>query len=200
MFTLLSVILGYLIGSISTSTIISKQIAHIDIREHGSGNAGATNTLRVLGTKWGILVLLLDAIKGMIAIYIAYLLTSGHSTFALYLSAIAAVIGHNWPIFFGFRGGKGVATTIGVFLVLIPIPALLAGIIAIVVVLISRYVSLGALIFTIFTPIFVAILNQKFFGSLLFASIIAVLSIYRHRENIIRLSQGRENKIFSKKL
>ncbi|WP_197459995.1 glycerol-3-phosphate acyltransferase, partial [Alicyclobacillus mali (ex Roth et al. 2021)] len=121
-FGLLAVVISYLIGSISTSTLLVRWISGRDIRSVGSGNAGATNTMRTLGLKWGVLVLVFDGLKGAIALWIADALVP-HGTWALALSAVAVVVGHNWPVFFGFRGGKGIATTIGVLLWLAPLPA-----------------------------------------------------------------------------
>jgi len=198
MLLILSVIFAYLIGSISFSTLVGKWFAKLDIREHGSGNAGATNTLRVLGLKWAIVVLAADIFKGMVAIFIAWSFGHGNPVYA-YLSGLAVIIGHNWPVYFGFRGGKGIATTIGVLALLMFIPALLAGILAILLVVLTRFVSLGALVFTILTPVFVILLHQPT-NSALFATIVAVFSVYRHRANIVRLVQGKENRVFSRKL
>jgi glycerol-3-phosphate acyltransferase PlsY len=192
------VILAYLIGSISPSTLFGKWIAHIDIREHGSGNAGATNTLRVLGPRVAVLVLLLDILKGMLAIAIAW--NVGHGgPWTTYLSGLAVIVGHNWPVFFGFRGGKGVATTIGVLLLTMPTPALLAGLIAIALVILTRIVSVGALVFAVLTPVFLVLLEPYRTGALLFSAVVAVMSIYRHRKNIERLLKGQENRIFTKR-
>ena len=196
MLFILSVVMAYLIGSISSSTLVGKWFAHIDIRDHGSGNAGATNTLRVLGLKWALVVLTVDILKGMAAVFIAWWLGNGNPWFA-YLTGLAAIIGHNWPIYFGFRGGKGIATTIGVLALLMFIPAIIAGVIAILLVLLTRYVSLGALVFTILTPVFVIIL-EKNPNAGIFAAIVALFSIYRHRTNIVRLVRGKEHRIFSR--
>lgn len=198
MVLVLSVIVAYLIGSISSSTLVGKWFAHIDIREHGSGNAGATNTLRVLGLKWALVVLAVDILKGMAAIFIAWYLGHGNPLFS-YLSGLAVIIGHNWPLYFGFRGGKGIATTIGVLALLMFVPALLAGILAILLVIVTRYVSLGALVFTILTPVFVLLLHHGT-NAAIFAGIVAVFSIYRHKGNIVRLVKGQESRVFSRKL
>jgi acyl phosphate:glycerol-3-phosphate acyltransferase len=192
---LLAVIIGYLLGSISPSMIISKLVGHTDIRKYGSGNAGATNTLRLLGVKWAVIVLLLDIVKGILAVWLASALTHGNMA-AMYLTGLSVVCGHNWPIFYRFHGGKGIATTIGVLVILLTLPAVIAGVIAIVLVAATRYVSLGALTFTILTPIFVALTHHST-SALIFASAIAVMSIYRHRENIARLAKGEESRIFS---
>ncbi|GLV12629.1 glycerol-3-phosphate acyltransferase 2 [Alicyclobacillus hesperidum] len=192
----LSVVIAYIIGSISTSTLVVRLVSGRDIREEGSGNAGATNTMRAIGTKWGVVVLLADALKGMIALWIALALTRG-SVIAAAVSAIAVVVGHNWPIFFGFRGGKGIATTIGVLLWLAPIPTVIAGVICLIAIALTRYVSLGSLILTVLVPIIVAVWFMH--TAVLVASIVlALLSIYRHRSNIARLVRGQERRIFDK--
>ncbi len=198
MLTLIAVVIAYLIGSISTSTILSRVIAGTDVRKHGSGNAGATNMVRLLGIKWGIVVLVVDALKGVAAVIIAVLLCHGQIV-GTYLSALAVIAGHNWPLFFGFRGGKGIATTIGVCLSVHQVvgPALLSGLVAIVLLLLTRYVSLASLCFTVLTPIFVGILGRGI-TTIVFTGIIALFSLYRHRQNITRLVRGQEHRLFSR--
>ncbi|QYY44497.1 glycerol-3-phosphate 1-O-acyltransferase PlsY [Aneurinibacillus thermoaerophilus] len=191
------ILLSYLLGSVSFSILVVKKIAKIDIREHGSGNAGATNTLRVLGKGPGIAVLLLDAAKGAIAVGLASWLTKGND-WVIVLSGIAAIVGHNWPVFFGFRGGKGVATTIGTLLALTPVPALIAVAVTIVVIAITRYVSLGSLVF--FTLIPIILLTQgASFVYIAGTFMIAILGYMRHVGNIKRLLQGTERKLGEKK-
>jgi len=189
---ILAILVGYLLGSISTSTILGKLIAGIDIREHGSGNAGATNTLRVLGPKVAGLVFLVDALKGILAVLLARALDVS-DTFVV-LTGVAVIFGHNWPVFFNFRGGKGVATTIGVMFSLVPAAATGAALIALIVLFLSRYVSLASLIFTCLLPIVIA--NNGYHQAYIwFGIVVAVLSLWRHRENIKRLLKGRESKI-----
>ncbi|MDQ0337754.1 glycerol-3-phosphate acyltransferase PlsY [Caldalkalibacillus uzonensis] len=195
------VILSYGLGSISFSYIVSRKLAGIDIREHGSKNAGATNTLRVLGVGPAVLVLLLDALKGSLAVLLALWLTT--DPLWPVLAGLAAIIGHNWPAFFGFKGGKGVATTIGVVAVLTFVPGLLAGIIAISAIALFRYVSFGSLIFVTLLPLMIFILDR--FTALIYpteyilgAGVIMVLSYIRHRSNIVRLIRGQENKLGGK--
>ena len=144
---------------------MGRLVAGIDIRHHGSGNAGATNTLRLLGVGPALVVLLLDLFKGSLAVIMA----KGVSSDPLWavLAGLAAVIGHNWPIFFGFKGGKGVATTIGVVAVLFLSPALVAGMIAIVIIVLFRYVSLGSLVFVLLLPVAIVLFNQWGWGSIL---------------------------------
>lgn len=189
-------IISYLIGSISFSYLIAKKIKKIDIRQHGSGNAGATNTLRVLGIWPAIIVLLLDVTKGIIAVVISRLF--GLDPWAVALSGLLAIIGHNWPVFYGFRGGKGVATTIGMFAILNFIPALYAGIVAILLIVFTRYVSLGSLIFIISTPILTYYIGHYPHSYTYIGLIVTLLSIFRHRTNISRLIHGKENKIGQK--
>ncbi|AMA74740.1 acyl-phosphate glycerol 3-phosphate acyltransferase [Aneurinibacillus sp. XH2] len=191
------ILLSYLLGSVSFSILVVKKIAKIDIREHGSGNAGATNTLRVLGKGPGIAVLLLDAAKGAIAFGLASWLTKGND-WVIVLSGIAAIVGHNWPVFFGFRGGKGVATTIGTLLALTPVPALIAVAVTIVVIAITRYVSLGSLVFFTLVPI-ILLTQGASFVYIAGTFMIAILGYMRHVGNIKRLLQGTERKLGEKK-
>lgn len=193
---ILCVVIGYALGSISFSTLVGRWFGKIDIREHGSGNAGATNTLRILGARYAILVLLADIAKGVVAVGIGIGLGHGNP-WVTYLSGLAAIVGHNWPVFFGFRGGKGIATTIGVLLVVMPRSVLLAGLVAVVLIALTRYVSLGALVLTILTPILGIVLHSGT-GKVWLAVAVAVLSIWRHRKNIGRLMRGKEHRVFSK--
>ncbi|WP_261129143.1 glycerol-3-phosphate 1-O-acyltransferase PlsY [Bacillus sp. Marseille-Q3570] len=190
-------IIGYLIGSISFSYLIAKKIKKIDIRTQGSGNAGATNTLRLLGWGPAITVLLLDASKGIIAVLLSYLV--GVEGWIAFIAGLFAIIGHNWPIYYGFRGGKGVATTIGVCAILVFIPALISGIVAILTIAITRYVSLGSLIFMFLTPVLTLIIGDYDTNYIILATIIGLLSLWRHRQNIQRLVKGTESKLGQKK-
>ncbi|MBP1907499.1 glycerol-3-phosphate acyltransferase PlsY [Paenibacillus turicensis] len=196
MWSIIAIVLSYLIGSISFSVVLAKLLKGIDIRQHGSGNAGATNTLRVLGKGPAIMVLVLDILKGIIAIWLGVLLGNG-SEWIPAICGLAAIVGHNWPIYFHFRGGKGIATTIGVMATLSFLPALYAGIVAILCIVFTRYVSLGSLIFVFLTPIFLGLLqpiNAVFWSSL----IICLFAFWRHRSNIVKLVHGKENKLGSK--
>jgi acyl phosphate:glycerol-3-phosphate acyltransferase len=192
-----AIIISYFIGSISFSFLIGKWVRGIDIRKHGSGNAGATNTLRVLGKKPAIAVLALDVLKAILAVLIGKWLNTYDHEWVPVWCGLAAIIGHNWPIYFGFRGGKGIATTIGVTATLCFFPALYAGIIAIASIFFTRYVSLGSLLFTALLPLFVWGMGRP--PEIVWASlIICVFAFVRHRSNIVKLIQGRENKIGSK--
>ncbi|WP_332630082.1 glycerol-3-phosphate 1-O-acyltransferase PlsY [Halalkalibacter flavus] len=195
------ILIGYLLGSLSFSYIIAKKIKKVDIRQHGSGNAGATNTLRVLGLGPALLVLALDVLKGIVAVWIGVAVAPDQSGLYPALAGLAAILGHNWPIYYGFRGGKGVATTIGVLATVVFFPALFAGIVAIGSIVITRYVSLGSILFAILTPIFALFLLDYYgypviYGYLAF--VVALLSIWRHRTNIKRLLAGTESKIGQK--
>ncbi|MCL1631840.1 glycerol-3-phosphate 1-O-acyltransferase PlsY [Sporolactobacillus sp. CPB3-1] len=193
----LSIIISYLIGSISFSYLITKKIKKIDIRKTGSGNAGATNTMRVLGTGPAIGVLLLDVLKGVVCIIIARAL--GLTDWMVALSGLAAIAGHDFPIYYGFKGGKGVATTIGVFFMIMPLYALIAGVITLLIIALTRFVSLGSLFFLLFTPVFGWILRGYSAGLLIVTFLITILAYYQHRSNINRLLHGKENKLGHKK-
>ncbi|WP_028544235.1 glycerol-3-phosphate 1-O-acyltransferase PlsY [Paenibacillus taiwanensis] len=193
---IIAILGSYLLGSISFSVLIAKWLRGIDIRHHGSGNAGATNTLRILGKGPAIGVLLLDALKGIVAVLIGHMVSD--ASWVAVACGIAAIVGHNWPVFFRFRGGKGIATTIGVLAMLAFFPALIAGIVAIAMIIWKRYVSLGSLIFTGLTPVFILLFRMDisiFVGSLL----LCVFAFYRHRTNIIKLVKGTENRLGSSK-
>ncbi|MCH5586467.1 glycerol-3-phosphate 1-O-acyltransferase PlsY [Shimazuella sp. AN120528] len=192
---IISIVLAYLIGSISFSYLIARWVKGVDIRDHGSGNAGATNTLRLLGKGPAIAVLILDALKGVLAIYTTFLLV-GNDPIVLALSGMLAIFGHNWPIFLRFRGGKGVATTIGVVVSLMFYAGLISGIIAILLIVITRFVSLGSLVFTVGLPFAVLALQGHYPEPYLWLSfVIAILAIVRHKRNIKSLFQGTERKI-----
>ena len=207
------VILSYLVGSIPNSIIISKAVSGIDIRSHGSGNAGGTNVMRVLGWKYGLLVILLDALKGAFAVVLISRLFYGplpfenvspfdDFTLVQIIAGISAVIGHIWTVFAGFKGGKGIATALGMLLTLITIDMLIAIGVFTLVVLISRYVSLGSIIAAISIPVTLFIRENLFHVDIpgyttLFPFIIGVtvLVIFTHRKNLVRLFNGSENKI-----
>ncbi|ETT44116.1 MULTISPECIES: glycerol-3-phosphate 1-O-acyltransferase PlsY [unclassified Paenibacillus] len=195
-FELLVIVISYLLGSISFSVLLARLLKGIDIRQYGSGNAGATNTLRVMGKGPAILVLFLDVLKGIAAVWLGTW-AGGWGSWVAVVCGLAAIIGHNWPVYFHFRGGKGIATTIGVMATLVFWPAVIAGAIAILAIVLTRYVSLGSLIFVALTPVcllFTEHTTPELWGSL----IIVVFAFWRHRSNIVKISQGRENKIGSK--
>lgn len=187
--------ISYLIGSLIFSFLVGKLIKGIDIRKHGSGNAGATNTLRVLGKGPAILVLVLDVSKGVLVVFLGRWFAP-EELWVHVLCGLAVIIGHNWPIYFGFRGGKGIATTIGVMLTLSFLPSFIAGLIALLLVSITRYVSLGSLIFTGLLPLILLIMDRPL--AIIYASLLITCFAYvRHRSNIVKLIQGKENKLGS---
>lgn len=195
-------ILGYLIGSIPTALWLGKKYHGIDIREHGSRNAGATNTFRVLGKKFGWIVLIIDVLKGVLASTIplffgAYYLGYKDEQLILQLTAaFAAVIGHVFPIFADFRGGKGVATSLGIVFGINPIAAGICLIIFLVVFLSFRFVSLGAICAALVFPIVsYYIVGDDTRIMIIFTILLSTLVILAHRKNISRLLKGEENKM-----
>lgn len=193
--SVLLLVVAYLLGSISFSYFIAKRKKGLDIRLVGSGNAGATNTARILGLKYALLVLLLDVLKGLAAILLATAFTE--KTGLILLCGAAVIAGHNWPIFFNFKGGRGAATTLGVFLGLVPVPALLIFLLFIVIVLLTRYVSLGSIVGAVSIPI-VMLLLHKPAAYFIFGLAVCLLLLWRHLPNIKRLLQGREPKLGEK--
>lgn len=196
-------IASYLIGSIPTGLIFTKLLKGIDLRTIGSGNIGATNTMRVLGKPLGILVLVLDALKGVIGALILPLLLDkaiilwnffDYNDLRLILG-LAAIFGHIFSVYLNFKGGKGVATALGVFLATAPLPTLIAFAVAVPLIVITKYVSLGAIVGAIILPIAVAVIYKEF--SLIFwvSLFMTIMVLVRHRGNIKRLIQGKENKI-----
>jgi glycerol-3-phosphate acyltransferase PlsY len=195
------VILAYLIGSIPTSVWVSKSIFKFDIRDYGSGNAGATNSFRVLGPKWGSFVMLVDVLKGVIAtslyILIPYYLTNelARTNFMIILG-LAAVVGHIFPIWAGFRGGKGVATILGMALAIQPAVALLCLVVFAFTLLTTRFVSLSSMLAGVaFMILILFIFDEKETLYRLFAIIVAFMVIVTHQKNITRLLNGTENKV-----
>lgn len=172
--------------------MVGRWLRKIDIRQHGSGNAGATNTLRVLGKRPALAVFMLDVTKGIAAVLIGRLI--GEESWVPVASGLAAIVGHNWPIYFRFKGGKGIATTIGTVAMLAFFPALLAGIAAIITIAVTRYVSLGSIVFAVLLPIVFYLfgLDQALIWG---AVVIGILALLRHRKNITKLINGTENKL-----
>ena len=210
---LVIVVLSYLVGSIPTSILISRKVRGIDIREHGSGNAGGSNVFRVLGWKYGVLVILLDALKGALAVILIARLYLGSFPFpnatpfddftlVQIIAGLAAIVGHIWTIFANFKGGKGIATALGFLITIITVDMLIAFGIFLIVVFVSRYISLGSITAAVSIPL-ILVARENIFGVdiqsyhtiLPFVIAIALLVIYTHRANLIRLLNGNENKI-----
>ncbi|MBD1394542.1 glycerol-3-phosphate 1-O-acyltransferase PlsY [Mucilaginibacter glaciei] len=209
-YSIAALILAYLFGSIPTAVWIGQAFYNIDVREYGSGNAGATNTFRVLGKKAGIPVMLLDILKGWTATNLAYVIgvtTTGpyHSVaFVNYELAlgIAAVMGHLFPIFAGFRGGKGIATLFGMILAINLPASLLCVCIFIVTLLITRYVSLSSIMAGFTYPLGVTFIFPVYIKSvIIYGMCICILILVTHQKNIERLLKGKESKVnlFKKK-
>jgi len=202
------VLISYLAGSIPTAIIYGKLTRGIDIRQHGSGNAGATNVFRVLGWKAGVLVLLIDMAKGLVATLWIYKIGTGSFIGApellKILAGLSAVFGHIWTVFAGFKGGKGVGTGAGMIIGLVPGAVLVAVVVFVLVVAITRWVSLGSILASLTIPIFLIIkrfvLTLPVSNTLLiFGLLIPALIIFTHRSNIKRLLNGTENKLAFKK-
>ncbi len=194
------VLIAYLLGNISTSYIIAKRITGVDIRTQGSGNAGSTNVLRTLGKKAGALTFAGDVLKGIIAVLIAKLIADFaglSSETAGYLSVFGVVSGHNWPAFLGFRGGKGVATSLGSMIAVNPVMALTCFTVFLIIVAVTKYVSLGSVVSISLAPILMLLAkNSQGFLATLFLAISVTIT---HRENIQRLLNKTERKLGEKK-
>ena len=190
--TLLACILAYLLGSVPNGLILCRAIWHIDIREHGSRNIGATNVYRTLGKGPGAVVFLLDFLKGFLGVYIAMLLVG--TPLAMVSGGIAAILGHSASVFLRFKGGKGVATGLGVIAMLMPAVTGIVFFAWLGIVFVTRYVSLGSIVSAALVPIF-AFLFAYPTEYLAFGVLAAVLVIVRHHTNITRLLNGTESKI-----
>ena len=193
---ILSCILGYLLGSLSGG-IITSRIAHgPDLHTVGSKSTGASNVQRTMGWKYGLITFFFDAIKGIVACWIGELICGSH--FAALLTGLLCVIGHNWPVFFRFQGGKGVATTGGVMLYCFPVPALICIALTIAVIAVFRYISVGSMLLVIAF----AGLSFHFSGGnaciIIWAFILMVMCVARHHANIGRLIHGTENRLGKK--
>ena len=200
LFLAISVILAYLIGSIPVAYIFGRVLKNLDIREHGSGNMGATNAFRVLGRGPGTLVLILDIIKGIIPVTLLANAFGLGDALSLVIIAVAAVAGHNWTIFLGFKGGKGMATSLGVLIGLaIQLPGLrivlgLATLIWLVLFLSLGYVSLASISAAIALPILMVVFEAPFPMKVM-AIVLCVFIVFRHSSNIKRLAKGQENRV-----
>ncbi len=197
-YNLVFLVVAYLLGSINTSIIVSKIMIGDDIRKHGSGNAGATNTLRTVGKKGALFVVLGDVLKAVIALLFAKL-APFTTVNALYIAGIGAVLGHNFPLYFQFKGGKGIVVSLVAILFADPILGLVTFVAAIAIMAITRYVSLGSMLGAVIFAILSLIFKTGNTDFIVFAFILAVLAVYMHRENLARLLAGNENKLGAKK-
>jgi glycerol-3-phosphate acyltransferase PlsY len=201
-YLVISSICAYLLGSIPTAVWIGKAWYNIDVREHGSKNAGATNTFRVLGKKPGITVLVIDVAKGAFAVSLPLLMVNliddslkEYQDTLQICAAICAVLGHIFPVFAGFRGGKGVATSLGIIIGIQPFSAAICFGAFLIVFIISKFVSLGAIVASICFPIIVYILQPQSTEMQVFSLLLGTAVILAHRKNIKRLIKGEESKM-----
>ena len=205
-------IIAYLIGSINFSVIISKKVAGFDVREKGSGNAGTTNMLRAVGKKAAAVTLICDVLKGVVSIGIAIILGNIvkdiNRELLIQVAGIAVVLGHTFPVFFGFKGGKGVATSLGILLLSNWQIGLICLVFGIVLIILTRMVSLGSCAAAVLFPVLTLFINEHYTvltegksGStyFIYSVILAIIVLYNHRSNIKRILSGTENKISLKK-
>lgn len=200
-------IVAYAIGSISFSVIFSKKMAGFDVREKGSGNAGSTNVLRTVGKKAAALTLVCDILKGIVAILIAILIgnivNDVDRALLVQIASIAVVVGHTFPIFFGFKGGKGVATSLGVLLMINWQIGLICLVFALVIMALTRMVSAGSVLAAVLFPILTLFIGHEYYivsgNYFIFSIIMALIVAFNHRSNIGRILNGTENKLSFKK-
>ncbi|MFD2523338.1 glycerol-3-phosphate 1-O-acyltransferase PlsY [Emticicia soli] len=202
--SIMGVMLAYLLGSIPTAVWYGKIFHGVDVRQHGSGNAGATNSLRTFGRKAGIIVLIIDFLKGFLAVFLAQYLFPDSNQYLPLLMGVVSVIGHLYPVFAQFRGGKGVATALGVIAASFPMTVIICIAVFLIIVFTTKYVSLGSILSALAFPVQIAFNvwginpNQDPYY-LAFAIALALILVFTHRHNIQRLMNGTENKVGSKK-
>ena len=202
-------IIAYAIGSVNFSVLISKKMAGFDVREKGSGNAGTTNVLRAVGLKAAIITLICDILKGIIAVLIAFWIGNISQTadkaLLIQIAGILVVVGHTFPVFFEFRGGKGIATALGVLLITNWKIGLICLVFAVVLIAITRMVSVGSMSAAVLFPVLTLFIGDNFIVTqvgikyFIYSLILATFVIFNHRENIKRIMNGTENKISFKK-
>ena len=201
-------IIAYLIGSVNFSVITSKKMAGFDVREKGSGNAGTTNMLRSVGKMAALITLILDILKGVVAIGIAIItgviFKNSDKALLVQLAALLVVVGHTFPIFFGFKGGKGVATSLGALLMVNWQIGLICLVFAVILMALTRMVSLGSVGAAVLFPVLTLFIKTNYTvssgsGYLVFSILLAVLVLFNHRSNIKRILNGTENKLSFKK-
>lgn len=207
-FNIVVAIIAYLIGSINFSVIFSKKMAGFDVREKGSGNAGTTNMLRSVGKKAAAITLICDILKGVVAIliamFVAWAFKVENASLLVQIAGIAVVLGHTFPIFFGFKGGKGVATSLGILIMSNWQIGLICLVFGVVLIALTRMVSLGSCAAAVLFPVLTLFINEHYIVSqgssyLIYSIILAVIVLFNHRSNIKRILSGKENKISFKK-
>ena len=190
---LIVIVAGYLLGSISTGVVLSRLFAKTDIRSQGSGNAGTTNMLRVLGRRMALFTFIGDMLKGIIAVFIGKWLIGGE--LGGLLGVVGAVLGHYYPLYFGFKGGKGIATSFGSLLFVFPVQALLAFAVFLILVAVTHYVSVGSIAAAITLPLLIVITHWQEPSLWIITVCIGASVVWRHRANIKRLMNHTENKL-----
>ncbi len=207
-FNIVVAIIAYLIGSINFSVIFSKKMAGFDVREKGSGNAGTTNMLRSVGKKAAAITLICDILKGvvsiLIAMFVAWAFKVENASLLVQIAGIAVVLGHTFPIFFGFKGGKGVATSLGILIMSNWQIGLICLVFGVVLIALTRMVSLGSCAAAVLFPVLTLFIKEHYIVSqgnsyLIYSIILAVIVLFNHRSNIKRILSGKENKISFKK-
>ncbi len=195
-------VIAYLIGSVNFSVILSKKMAGFDVREKGSGNAGTTNMLRSVGKKAAAITLICDILKGVVAILIAMLIgkivQGSNSALLVQIAGIAVILGHAFPIFFKFKGGKGVATSLGVLIMSNWQIGLICLVFALILMALTQMVSVGSIAAAILYPVLTLFIPQNYIvpgNYLIYSIILAILVVFNHRENVKRLLSGTENRI-----
>lgn len=196
------ILIGYAFGCIQSSYLAGKIFKKIDIRDFGSGNAGATNAFRVFGKKLGTACLVLDALKGIVAVLIAKYCFDDANILLLLITGFAVVLGHNFPFYMKFKGGKGIAASLGIFLAIDYRVFLIAGIIPLIILISTKYMSIASLTLSVLLVVFMGIFyrsDPNIIYIVLMTFVFAVLAFWQHRSNIKRLLNGTENKIGAKK-
>ncbi len=195
-------IIAYLIGSINFSVILSKKMAGFDLRDKGSGNAGTTNVLRTVGKKAAIITLICDILKGVVAILIAILanklVEGSNGALLVQFAGVAVILGHTFPIFFKFKGGKGVATSLGVLIMSNWQIGLICLVFALILIALTQMVSVGSIAAAILYPVLTLFIPQNYIipgNYLIYSVLLAIIIVFNHRENVKRLLKGTENKI-----
>ena len=195
---LLSCVISYLLGSVSTGLTVARFFNGPDLRNVGSGNTGASNVQRTMGWKYGLITFAGDCLKGVLSCWIAELLTGSHM--ACLIAGLFVILGHNWPVYYRFRGGKGVAASCGVLLYCFPVPALICFALTIALISLTRYISLGSMFLL---TAYALLVNLTYNGEwntyvLIWSVLMALICIGRHHQNIIRLIKGTENTLGKK--
>ena len=200
MFRLACILIGYFIGCIQSAYVVGRMM-HVDLRQHGSGNLGSTNALRVLGKKAGAITFACDILKSVASFVICHLIFQEHGLIAGIYGCVGAVLGHDFPFYLSFKGGKGIAAMIGMVLCLIPTShwlAVYAFGVGIVLLLGTRYVSLASMCFAVAIPLISYIVRLPYEASAVTVAL-AAMAIWRHKANIVRLRNGEESKLGRKK-